>query len=616
MKSTLSPAPKKSAPSLEESTQPDWISKNQFSLLGGILFLTFVLYANSLKNGFTNWDDTKYITENSLIRDLSWSGIKNIFFSFYAGNYHPLVTLTNGIEFAFFKLKPTPYHVINLLLHLANTLLVFLFVSKLTRKVAFALGTALVFAIHPMHVESVAWVSERKDVLHAFFFLSALFCYLNYLQNDRKPSYLLQCLALFVCSLLSKSAAVVLPLVLLSVDYFQERKTDLRMWVEKIPFIGLSLFFGCIAFISQANAINVTTADKTATFQWFEHLFLASYAFLFYIGKFFFPFHLTALHLFPGKENGMLPYEYYAAPLGVALLVGLLFKARFMKKELLFGSLFYFFTVLLVLQLVTVGQAIVSERYSYLPYIGLSFVAWGIYAHFERQDTPPFPNWKLYLGCLAFAYTVYFCFATAERTKVWKNSITLFTDMIEKDPTTKVAYLNRGEAFLQEKEYKNAFLDFSQAIALDSTYAQAYYNHGLVTSILGDQAMALDDYARAIELKPDYLEAYYNLGNVLAGMNNTEAALQCYQKVIDIMPSNTDALFNSAALKMMRGDLSGSLPYFDAAIQYKPNYVKAFKNRGMAKLGLKDSVGACADFYRAFQLGDPEASSLLNSNCR
>ena len=220
-------------------------------LLAVVLILTLIVFSNSFKNNFlVNWDDDGYILNNPTIQHLDKGSIHEIFTSFHMGNYHPLTTLTYALEYKFFKLDPLPYHWLNLIFHLCNVVLVFLFIKLLSKKNLAAVITAVLFAVHPMHVESVAWISELKDVLYTFFFLLSLLFYMQFAKKKNPAVYILS-LLMFVLSLLSKSAAVVLPVLLFLIDYFQSHKQNVKSVLLKVPFFILALIFGIIALKSQ-----------------------------------------------------------------------------------------------------------------------------------------------------------------------------------------------------------------------------------------------------------------------------------------------------------------------------------------------------------------------------
>ena len=326
--------------------------------------ITAVCLSPTLKNGFVNWDDEYYVVSNALLRGPQWIGI---FTRPVVSNYHPLTVLSLAANYAISGAEPWSYLLFSLLLHLANTVLVFWFAWLLSDKKGWvALFTALLFGIHPMHVESVAWISERKDVLYTLFFLLSLIAYWKYLQTDRSAAYW-ACFLLFACSLLSKPAAIVLPLVLLLLDYWKERPFTRRVVLEKIPFFLVGGLFAVVTLKLQS----VTAMSSLDLYPFWVRLFFASYAIMVYFAWFFVPYPLSAFHPFPLPDH--LGWTVYLSPIFLLALIFLIWHFR-KNRVVVFGLLFFLVNILLVLQLVPIGFTIVSERYTYVPYIGLAFL--------------------------------------------------------------------------------------------------------------------------------------------------------------------------------------------------------------------------------------------------
>ena len=221
-----------------------------FLAISFILIATAIAYYPCLKNGFV-WDDEGYILKNYYIKNMSVDNLKTIMTTPIMGNYHPLVIISYAWEYFFFKLNPAPYHIVNMIIHLLNCVLVFYFIMRLSNSIPVAFITGLLFGIHPLHVESVAWISERKDVLYAFFYVISLICYLSYLEKRPDYKYYFFALFFFLLSILSKPMAVTLPLVLFLMDYFRDRKIDYRAIIEKIPFFVLSILSGIVTLFAQ-----------------------------------------------------------------------------------------------------------------------------------------------------------------------------------------------------------------------------------------------------------------------------------------------------------------------------------------------------------------------------
>ena len=243
---------------LKIETPTNAFSMSKIIWMGAILLLTLIAFYPSINCSFINWDDQFYVTDSKLIQSLSFENIKKIFSteSVVALNYHPLTILSLAIDYHLGNLDPRQYHFTNLFIHILNTLLVFFFAYKLSdRKLIVGIFVSIFFGIHPMHVESVAWIAERKDVLYTFFFITGLLTYLSY-SETKKKKFLVLTFIFFFLSVLSKAMAVVFPFVILLIDYYKARKVSLEVFVEKIPFFLISLIFGIFALRIQVNEIN------------------------------------------------------------------------------------------------------------------------------------------------------------------------------------------------------------------------------------------------------------------------------------------------------------------------------------------------------------------------
>jgi Flp pilus assembly protein TadD len=600
-----------------------------FWWLAGIVILTVIVFSSSITRNFVNLDDPAYIRDNPFIKPLSWQNIKSIFSTFYNANYHPLTTLVYGVEYSLFKLNGTLYHFIDLLIHLANVCLVFVLISRLSpgpspkergeRAWQVALITALLFAIHPMHVESVAWISELKDVLYSFFYITGLIFYIKYIK-EKKPKLLAATFFLFLLSLLSKSAAVTFPLLLVLFDcYFLNLRTTneselrnantspfgnskkflVRRLMEKIPFFLLSVVFGIVAIYSQksAGAIN---ADYMVHYTPLQRIFVVSYALVFYPVKLFLPFNLVALYYSPK----VLPYYYYICPVIIAAVVFTIFKAKNLKRELIFGFAFYVLSILLVIQIIPVGYSVVSERYSYIPYIGLFFIA-GNYLIMKWRTS------KYVLACAV----LFFSFLSYQRGKAWRDSVTLFSDIVEKNPTSAYAPFGLGKVQSENGDSKGALASFKRSIELDPTVPEVYFYRGNIYYNLQNQEAAMKDYQKAVALKPDYKEAYYNIGTVYAVAGKNEEAVENFSKAISIEPNQFmyarrgTAYFNLKKYAEAESDYTNALKRDSTASE-------TWYNRGATYYNLAKNKEACDDWKKAFELGYEKAGVYVKAYCR
>jgi protein O-mannosyl-transferase len=483
----------------------------------------------------STWDDGVYVVQNQLLHDLSWQGIINIFtygdeFQKIINNYHPLTTLSLALNYQLSGLSPAAYQTTNMVLHGLNAVLAFLFIYLLSRRKLWpAIISGLLFAIHPMHVESVAWISERKDVLYTFFFLAGLISYLKYLEDEKVWKLGIAAL-LFLFSCLSKAMAVPFPLILLLVDYFQRRKFSWRLLIEKIPFFVIALIIGLLSVHLQSlSAIN-----KFETFTLYQRIMHASYGFISYIFKFFAPADLSAFYPYPAiTQTGLLPFSFRIAPYVCLVIAGILVWFSTRKSEIarviVFGILFYFFTIALVLQFLSVGKAIIAERYSYIPYLGLSFIPGMLADYFIRRKSP-----QKYIGYGIAAGTLVMCFIfsfiTHERTKMWKDDITLWSDVLRQYPDGRLNFIyeKRARQYLATNQYEAALTDFQRMSANDPRDDNALESIGKI-----------------------YGRYFKDIGK----------ATEYLQKAYAINPKNPAVLKSLGVVTGMKGDFTRSLGY-------------------------------------------------------
>jgi len=596
-------------------------SKRKYIVLLLVLALTVLVYSNSIRNGFVSYDDDKYIAGNEYIKGVSASNVGAMFTDFYFSNYHPLTTLSYAIDYHFAfdkvsgKIDAGRFHLVNLLFHLLNVLLVFQLIYLLIRKMNLSAIGALLFAIHPMHVESVSWISERKDVLYAFFFLLSVIAYIYYQRNEGKYKYLVYSFVCFCLSLLSKSMAVTLPVLLLLLDYYKKRKIGLRNVLEKIPFFALSLVFGIIAIKSQQAGGAIS--DLTPSFSMFDRVFMVSYGLLFYVFKFFAPFNLSVLHSYPELIGGGLPIWYYFSMVAMIGVLGLLiFKSFKFKREIVFGLLFFLVTVSVVLQVFPVGQAIVAERYSYIPYIGLIFIVIQLYIFIKEKNVLFFNSIKPYVIGVLTIYIMVFSYLTWNRNKVWKDSLSLWTDVVEKNARDYYGHYGVGNALYVKGEFDEALKHYNASIDIRPTFALSYYNRGIAKFAQTNYKGAIEDYTKAIEIDAKYQEAYSNRGSAKLQLQDYKGAMQDYDKAIEINPKDASEYYNRGNVAYYMQKDSLALRDFNKAIDLKPIYPDAYINRGLLYYYMKNLNGACNDWNEALNMGHQEALNYLNQFCK
>jgi len=582
-------------------------------ILAIILAITFLAFANTLSYQFTNWDDDRYIVLNPHIRDLSPSGIAAIFSSMDLNLYTPLTTLSFAVDYALWGLKPAGYHAVNLLLHLLNTWLVFLFCLRLSRSIVAAGIAACLFGVHPIHVESVAWITERKDLLFAFFALSAILLYDAYRQTPGNRAARWAGILMFLCSLLAKPQAVALPGGLLLMDCFRDNPFNVLQSLRRIwPFAALAVVLcGVTLYISVLNYdTGVYTYAYASTYAWWNRPFLATYGICFYIVKLILPFNLTATYACPPEINGMLPAVYYLAAFGMAGLFWATWRLWQRRKELAFGVIFFLFMLLPVIQIVPFGPVIVADRYAYMSSIGIFLIAGWLVA----ENIKWCPAWRYGWGAAVIFVVLGLALMTHARNKVWADSITLFTDIIAKNPHIALAYHNRGVALYQQGDYAGAEKDYNEAIRLSPRYVKAFLNRGILRARTQDAAGALSDYNTALALDPCYAEVYYNRGSLFDAQGDTDRALRDFNAAIRLNPQLEWARAGRGVIRAERGEYDQALVDLKCALQLNPTNAIAYFNMGKVYLALSNAAAARLCLENAYKCGlRPEALPRTNS---
>ncbi len=611
--------------------------------LWAVIIFAFLVYFRALFNDFVYLDDDQYILTNPFIRDFSVKGLSAVFSTFYFSNYHPLTTLTYMFEYALYGLNPFPYHLFNVLLHLLNIFIVYKLVEKLSGKQITALVVALFFAVHPMHVESVAWVSERKDVLYAVFFSWSLLLYLRYIEtgNEKRMKYYYGALVVFLFSLLSKPAAVTLPLLMIAIDVYKGRKINAKVLLEKVPFFLLSLFFGIITILAQKAGGAIK--DVSSTYSMVERLFILSYSVAFYIVKLVIPVNLSAMYYYPDTRGGALPWQFYAS-LPFILGVGwLLIKNKSLRKETIFGVVFFLVAISVMLQFVTFGYALTAERYTYIAYIGLFYIAGQFISKISDKG-----NLRLAAGLLCIV-ALLFSIQTWNRIGIWKNGDVLIDDVVSKNPDNFNGYWTRANLKNTKGDLQGALMDFNKVVEFRPDFALGLKMRGEVQNKLGNFEGAVQDLNRAIVMQPDMVEAYNLRGNAFYGLGNFQLAMVDCNKAISLNPKLVEAYTNRCMLKAMSGDTAGALADVNQAIGIDPGNAGAYSsranirvmmknfegaledfnysiklnpgnsmvyfNRGISRLNLKDTLGACEDWHKVSAMGNNSAEGLISNYC-
>ena len=525
--------------------------KGKLCLLAVIL-ITYLTYLPSLFNSFVNWDDYDLLVDNAVVQSLSLQNVKSMATTHLSGRFYPLTILAFAGEYHFFHLSPQYYHLVNLIFHLLNTLLVFwLLCQKLNLSLIVSVLTALLFGIHPLQVEAVAWVSSLKDVLSTFLFLLALLFYLES-QEGSRPVNGFYCLSVILLglSLLAKPLAITFPFIIFLIDYYHNKKIKISSLLTYGPYVILAVFFSWVTLdmARQAQAFPATEMYPALFRPWFS-----LWAWLFYIGKLIFPLPLSNhypidffIRLTPMMAP-VLPAFLFLFIYGLVLL-----KSR--VKGLVLPFLFFCLTISPVLHFIKVNDSLIYERFVYVPSLGIFLLlSVGVEVLLKRFSSLSWPRNAVVL--LAAAYILTLTVMSYQRCRIWRDSWTLWTDCLQKFPENPVAYNNRGSAYSEQRQYALAMMDFNQAIRLRSDYALAYYNRGNIAAMYGNYPMAIQDYNQSIQLNPRDIKSYNNRGNMYLLLKKNPSALTDYTYALTLEPANSKIRLNRAMLFYATNDL-------------------------------------------------------------
>lgn len=594
------------------------MKKSPFLPAAVVAALTFAVYIPSLWNGFVNWDDTHYVFKNPYIlaMEAGWpagaSGWVELFSATTGGNWHPLTMLSLVIDYLFWGENPFGFHLTNSTLHALNTFLAGVLAYRLAAAAGKDLGRtplfllvgvpAILFGLHPVHVESVAWVSERKDVLSVFFILLTFLLYLKYSETRLKRHYVLG-MVFFILALLSKPMAVTVPLALLIIDYYPLRRFTgdgtRKALVEKIPFLALSVLFGAVTMLTQQGAGAVIPMGIVAK------LAIAARAAVFYLCKLVLPVGLAPVY----------PVDFATGPATVALYGSILAAVTILCVYLLKFSraplaawLFYLVTLAPVSGLIKAGEQAAADRYTYLPTLGLLFLLGGASALLAGKGGR---RLEAAFKAGALALLIVLSYGTMTQAAIWKDSLALWSRQIELYPDHFFGFSKRGVAYMELDRAEESLADLDEAVRRGPGISFVYNHRALTKISMKDNQGAIEDFSTAIALNPSYTDAYAARGTAYNEAGMPDAALADFNEALRLAPRNAAAYYGRARSRTLLRDLSGAVDDFSAAVKLNRGYAEAYIMRGIAygQLGLFDA--ALADFDEAIRLkpGEPKGYS-------
>lgn len=572
------------------NSQSNWFenSKIQFGIL---IILGMVIYLPTINYEYTNWDDLEYITNNNLVKDFTLSKIPILFSTYVMGNYHPLTILSFALEVNFFGESASVMHFTNFSFHILNSILLLLLLRKIHENWLFSFFPALLFLVHPLHVESVAWISERKDVLYCFFFLLASIYYFDFKQSNKKSKYYLSIL-FFVFSLLSKGQAVVFPLVLICFEVIKSNKFNLKeLIINKIPFFLLSLTFGIIAIKAQAAVDIIGSPNK---FSFIEQIVIGLNGLLFYIKSTFLPLKLSTLYSYPLNISSL----FYVKALGALLLIGFVIVKFKSEKSILFSFILFFVAVFPVLQFLPVGNAVYADRYYYVPSIGLFLFLSFLLSKYA------FKLKKITLFSIVFMFCLFLTAISFSQVKVWKNSFTLWEQVRTNYPETPSAWYNTGNYFLKSKapNYKEALPYFEKATQLKSNYPKAYNNLGVCYYNLADYSNALKAYTSAYSLDSNQADITLNVGKANDMLGKYDEAIKWFNKAKKLDTINDVIYYNLGISNFKKGNIDSSIYFYNSALKINASNSEVYNNLGTSFIYKKEYAKAIQNYNKAIQI--------------
>ncbi len=514
-----------------------WNPKDNLIYLFITLIFTAIVFSTAINNEFVNWDDGSNIFKNvNVTQPLTLGTIKAIFTSDVLGGYNPLSIFSFAVEHHFFGLNSQVTHVNNIILHLVCTFFVYWIFLLLGLKKIPALFAALLFGIHPMRVESIAWATERKDVLFGAFYLAAIVNYIYFIKTKNKK-YFYWIFPLFILALFSKIQAVSLPLSFLVIDYYFKREMNLKLIIEKIPFFLLSAAIGLygVILLSGNDSLDAATKDFTLL----ERFSMAFYSFWIYIVKLIYPFETTVVYPYPDKI-GIL--HYLTIPLFIVLGV-VLYLSHKKTRIFIFGFLFFFFNIAFVLQFFGAGQGFLADRFTYIPYIGLFFLL-GLGCQYLLKH---FSSYDILIKIVLGLYVSFLGYTSYHQNNVWDNSIALWSDVIKKYPgKIEDAYGNRGSELGKIGRVEEAMKDLEIAAGIGKK-AVSFELLGTAYGSLGRYEDALNTFNKGLALDDERAEIYFNRGITYVNIGQNQKALEDFNKVFELKDVNLSTLVSTYA---------------------------------------------------------------------
>ena len=584
--------------------------RNRLIAFGVGIFLaliTWFVFGQTIHHEFVNYDDDVYVYRNPEVTNgVTLKGLVWAFTHVHSSNWHPVTWISHMLDCQIYGLNPAGHHFTNVLLHTATAFLLFAVLMEMTGFLWRSAFVAALFAIHPLHVESVAWVAERKDVLSGLFFMLTIGAYVRYVRHPQSSGrYLIVCL-MFALALLSKPMVVTLPFVLLLLDCwplkriheFYERAVLRKLVAEKLPLLALSGAACLVTLFAQSSAM--TSLPLPA------RIANAADSYVVYLGQMFYPIRLAVFY----------PYTESDLPLGrvvadILLLLAISVAAFALRKKspsLLMGWLWYLGMLIPVIGIIQVGSQAHADRYTYLPQIGLYIgLAWAL--------ADLWVTWRpryIVLSSLSASAILALAFCARTQVSYWQNSELLWAHALACTPDNVVTENNLGNAFLDKGDLDDAIVHLQKALQIMPNHAEAHYNLANALFRKGNISEAIVQYEEALQAKPNDERTHYNLGVALLQQGNVDEAINQLQAALQITPDDVVVLNNLGNANFQKGNLNQAISDYRKAIQLNPDDAKVHYNLGLALLQKNDLNGAIAEFRKRLQTKPSDVAVMNN----
>ena len=570
------------------------------TVCGLLLLAVALVFGRTIGFDFVNYDDPQYVCENPHISNgLSAAGIVWAFTHSHVNNWDPMTSISHMLDCQLYGLKPWGFHLTNVLLHAATSILLFLVLWRMTGDLWPSAFVAAVFAIHPLQVEPVAWVSERKGLLSGLFFVLCLAAYLGYVRHPASLGRYLLLAALFVLGLMAKAILVTLPCVLLLLDYWPLRRfgtplcsqNNARLVLEKIPLFLVMAVFSVVTFIAEGDA--VAGLERLPVHLRIENALVSYVA---YLGHLVYPVDLAAFY--PHPAAGLPMWKPIGALLVLVIVLAAVVARRRQNPYLLVGWLWYLGVLVPVSGLVQIGGHAMADRYAYLPHIGLMIaLAWAAKDTFQSS-----PRGARLCGAASMLAILVLMGCAWRQTSYSRDSETLWRRDLDCVGSNVIAHDNLGLVFAGRGQFDEAMAEYQKSLDVNPNDWLTHSNFGLALAKIGRRDEAMRHYQKTLEIKPDFAEARYNFGLALAESGEIDEAMAQYEQALQIDPDFVEARNNLGLALAGRGRFDEAVTQYEKALELKPDYLDARNNLGLALASAGQFEAALVQYRKAVEI--------------